>query len=322
MKSVGVLENLGLDVELQKGDLAVRGNFCTVKEENGYLIVTDRRAGRIPTEENKKLCEKLQKDIVEIGDIKVLFTPGMEHRLAIRLRGEGLAGCVEDTDPQHEGMKPISPKANCPQGEKTVKVMKELLARVRKVLMDEERANFILLRGISEVPLIPHMDELFKLEPAAIATYPMYRGLAKLVGMELLPVEGMELESELEALKKHWSDYTFFYFHVKKTDSYGEDGNFQAKKEVIEKFDQLLPRLLDLTPQVLVITGDHSTPSRLKGHSWHPNPFLLFSPYVRHSGSQTFTEKACAGGSLGHFKAVDALPLMMAHALKLRKFGA
>jgi len=318
----GVLENLGLDVELKKGDLAVRGNFCTVKEEDGRLVVTDRRAGRIPTEKNRELCKKLQEAIGRIGDVEVLFTPGMEHRFALRLRGDGLASCLKDTDTQHEGLEPLQPTATCPQGEKTAAVMRELLSKVREVLKDEERANFVLLRGVSMVPDIPSMEELFKLRPAAIATYPMYRGLAQLVGMDLLPVEGMELEKEIETLERHWEDYTFFYLHVKKTDSYGEDGNFQAKVGVIEEFDKLLPRLLALEPQVLAITGDHSTPSKLKGHSWHPNPFLLFSPYVRWEAQQVFSERACAHGSLGQFPAMEALPLMMAHALKLKKLGA
>ena len=318
----GVLENLGLDVELRKGDVAIRGNFCTVEERNGRLVVVDRRAGRIPTEKNRELCARLQEAIKEVQKVEVLFTPGMEHRLAIRLRGEGLAGCLEDTDPQHTGLEPLPPRATCPQGEKTVAVVKELLARVREVLKGEEKANYILLRGFSEVPHIPSMGELFKLKAAAIATYPMYRGLARLVGMDLLPVGGRELEDELETLKGYWDRYTFFYLHVKKTDSYGEDGNFWAKVKVIEEFDRLLPEILELKPDVLVITGDHSTPSGLKGHSWHPNPFLLHSPYVRAEGNRVFSEKACAGGALGQFPAMEALPLMMAHALKLKKFGA
>ena len=318
----GVLENLGLDVELRKGDVAVRGNFCTVEERDGRLVVVDRRAGRIPTEKNRELCSRLQEAMSEIQGVEVLFTPGMEHRFALRLRGEGLAGCLEDTDPQHEGFEPLLLRATCPQGDKTVAVVEELLGRVRDVLKGEERANFVLLRGFSEVPHIPSMYELFKLRAAAIATYPMYRGLARLVGMDLLPVDGMRLEHELETLRRYWKDYTFFYFHVKKTDSYGEDGNFWAKVKVIEEFDRLLPKIMALEPQVLVITGDHSTPSKLKGHSWHPNPFLLYSPYVRWESGQVFSEKACARGALGQFPAMEALPLMLAHALKLKKFGA
>ncbi len=318
----GVLENLGLDVELQKGDVAIRGNFCTVEERKGQLVVMDRRAGRIPTEKNRELCVRLQEAIGEIQDVEVLFTPGMEHRFALRLRGEGLCGCIADTDPQHEGVEPYPPVATCQEGERTVQVVEELLTRVREVLSKEERANFVLLRGFSEVPHIPSMEELFKLKAGAIATYPMYRGLARLVGMEVLSIGGMELEQEVETLERHWDKYTFFYFHVKKTDSYGEDGNFPAKVGVIEEFDEMLPRILALKPDVLVITGDHSTPALLKGHSWHPNPFLLSSPYVRRMPHQAFSERACAEGCLGRFPAMEALPLMMAHALKLRKFGA
>lgn len=318
----GVLENLGLDVELRKGDVAARGNFCTVEEQGGKLVVIDRRAGRIPSGKNKKLCTSLQEVINVIDTTEALFTPGMEHRFALRLRGEGICGCLKDTDPQHEGMEVLSPRSPDPRGKETVKVVEKLLKRARNVLKNEPRANYILLRGFSEVPPIPSMQEIFKLKPAAIATYPMYRGLARLVGMDLLPVEGMEIEAEIETLEKYWEDYSFFYFHIKKTDSYGEDGSFEAKVKVIEEFDRHLPRILALKSHVLVITGDHSTPCMLKAHSWHPNPFLLYSPYVRATPALGFTETACTAGTLGQFMAKEALPLMLAHALKLKKFGA
>ncbi len=317
----GVLENLGLGVELAPGDVAIRGNFCTVEEREGALIVVDRRAGRIPTEENRRLCSKLQEAIPEVDGVEVRFTPGMEHRFAIRLRGEGLFACVCDTDPQKTGKPPLEPRALCPEGERLAEVLRELLLRIREVLKGEPRANFVLLRGISELPKIPSMQELFGLRAAAIATYPMYRGLARLVGMELLDVEG-GISQEVECLKRHYSEYDFFYLHVKKTDSFGEDGNFEAKVKVIEEFDAVLPEILSLDPDVLVVTGDHSTPSVLKGHSWHPNPFLLHSKYVIPSGVHSFDERSCARGNLSIYYAVEAMPLILANALRLKKFGA
>lgn len=318
----GVLENLGLGVELKRGDIAIRGNFCTVKEENGKLVVIDRRAGRIPTEENRRLCRLLQEKVAKIEDVEVTFTPGMEHRFAIRLRGEGLFPFVNDTDPQKEGKEPIKPKATDPRGEKLAKILELLLNRAREVLREEKKANYILLRGISALPHIPSMSELFKLNPAAIATYPMYKGLAKLVGMETLKVEGNGIEDEIETLKKHYQQFDFFYLHIKKTDSYGEDGNFEAKVRLIEEFDEKLPLILELKPDVLAVTGDHSTPAVLKGHSWHPNPFLLHSPFARPSGVEDFSERGCARGNLHIYEAVDAMVLMLANALKLKKFGA
>ncbi len=318
----GVLENLGLGVELKPGDIAIRGNFCTVEERDGSLIVVDRRAGRIPTEENKRLCSLLQQKIPEVDGVEVLFTSGMEHRFAIRLRGEGLKPPVADTDPQKVGVPPLDPKPLAPEAERLAEVLKKLLVKIREVLKGEPKANFALLRGICDLPHIPPMQELFGLNPAAVATYPMYKGLARLVGMEVLEVEGSTVEDEIETLKRHWSNYDFFYLHVKKTDSYGEDGNFDAKVKVIEEFDRTLPEILSLGPDVLAITGDHSTPSVLKGHSWHPNPFLLFSRYVIPSGIDRFNERSCARGNLRLYYAMEAMPLLLAHALKLKKFGA
>ena len=318
----GVLENLGLGVDLKPGDIAVRGNFCTVEERDGKLIVVDRRAGRIPTEENRRLCLRLQEAVREIDGVEVKFTPGMEHRFAVRLRGEGLREGVPDTDPQKTGKPPVEPVPLRSEAERLALVLKRLIERAREILKDEQKANFILLRGISELPHIPPMEELFGVKPAAIATYPMYRGLAKLVGMDVLEVEPPTLEGELEALKRHWGEYDFFYLHVKKTDAMGEDGNFEGKVKVIEEFDRILPRILEMSPDVLVVTGDHSTPALIKGHSWHPNPFLLYSRYVIPSGVSSFDERSCARGNLRLYYAKEAMPLMLAHAMRLKKFGA
>jgi 2,3-bisphosphoglycerate-independent phosphoglycerate mutase len=318
----GVLENLGLGVELGPGDVAIRGNFCTVEYKGGKRSVVDRRAGRIPTEENRRLCALLQERLGEFQGVSVKFTPGMEHRCAIRLRGEGLGAHLNDTDPQQTGVEPLGLQPGDEESKKTAALLTALLEKVGEILKGEERANFLLLRGIAHCPHIPPMEEVFGLKAAAIATYPMYRGLAQLVGMEVLHVDGMGLEDEIAVLEATWERYTFFYLHVKKTDSYGEDGNPDAKISVIEEVDRLIPRIEALHPDVLVITGDHSTPSVLKGHSWHPNPLLLCSPYAIPDGSKEFGERACMRGGLGHLSAMDVLPLMLAHGNKLRKFGA
>ncbi len=318
----GVLENLGLGVSLGPGDVATRGNFCTVRYENGRRVVVDRRAGRIPTEENCRLCALLQERLGEYQGVSVTFTPGMEHRCAIRLRGEGLGAHLNDTDPQKTGLEPVPFEPGDEESKKTAEVLQGLLEEVGRLLKGEDRANFLLLRGIAHCPHIPPMEEVFGLKPAAIATYPMYRGLAQLVGMDVLTVDGMGIEDEIGVLEDNWERYTFFYLHVKKTDSYGEDGNAEEKIAVIEEVDRLLPRIESLGPDVLVITGDHSTPSVMKGHSWHPNPLLIHSPYVIPDGSEEFGERACMGGGLGHLNAMDVLPLMLAHGMKLKKFGA
>ncbi len=315
----GILEALGLGLEVKDTDIAVRGNYATVEESNGRIIVKDRRAGRISTEENIRLTQKLSSAIKSIGDVQVILSPGMEHRFAMILRfpeplPEG-SDDLPDTDPQKEGLEPI-----LPQGEGVAKVVREFLSKAREVLKDEPRANYVLLRGFSKKPKIESFEERFGLRACAIAVYPMYRGLASLVGMEVYKAES--LKDQINLLKDLWEEYDYFFFHIKKTDSYGEDGNWKGKVQVIEEFDSLLPEFLSLKPHVLVITGDHSTPSVLRGHSWHPVPVLLHSPYVLGGTSQRFTERECLKGELGIFPAKKLINLMLAHALRLSKFGA
>lgn len=322
----GVLEALGLGLEVKDTDIAIRGNYATVERLNGRLVVKDRRAGRIATEENRRITSKLSKEIKEIDGVKVFFAPGMEHRIAVLLRfpeplPEG-SDSIRDTDPQKEGLEPIEPYGMNPSSERVARVVRELLKRVEEVLFDEPVANYLLLRGFSQKPKMESFQERFGLRACAIAVYPMYRGLASLVGMELVDFEGQSIGDQIMALRDVWQDYDFFFLHVKKTDSYGEDGNYEGKIKVIEEFDRHLPQLLELKPDVLVITGDHSTPSVLKGHSWHPVPVLLHSPYVLGGTCERFTERECLKGELGIFPAEKLINLMLAHALKLAKFGA
>jgi 2,3-bisphosphoglycerate-independent phosphoglycerate mutase len=314
----GVLEACGVDVKLTKGDVVARGNFAT---KTGNVVI-DRRAGRIPTEENRRICAKLQEKIHQINDVKVRIYPGMEHRFVLQLTGRGLSPELADNDPQHENEKilPITPLS--PNAKKTAEVVKEFLVRLNQILVEEPMANTALLRGFSSLPDIPSMQEIFSLKPAAIATYPMYRGLARLVGMDVLDCAGT-LEGEIECLRKNYDSHDFFYLHVKKTDSAGEDGNFDKKVSVIEDFDSHLPEILRLKPDVIAVTGDHSTPSVLKLHSWHENPLLINSKWCRKiSGAKDFSERACAQGCLGTLHAVEVMPLLLAHAQKLKKYGA
>ncbi|MCL0103164.1 2,3-bisphosphoglycerate-independent phosphoglycerate mutase [Dehalococcoidia bacterium] len=312
----GVLEALGIDFDLQQGDVAARGNFCTI-DENG--VVTDRRAGRIATERNIELCRMLNE--IEIADIELFVLPVKEHRLAVVFRGRGLSGEVQDTDPQQTGLLPREAVPLSPHAAKTATVANEFLLRARSALTDSHPANMVLLRGFSQRPSLPQMGEVLKLSPAAIATYPMYRGLAKLAGMQVLET-GITFADELDTLACHWEEHDFFYVHIKQTDSAGEDGDFDRKVRVIEEADALLPRLMSLNPDVLIVTGDHSTPATLKGHSWHPVPILLHSRWCRPDRTREFSESACLRGGLGRIPATDIMPLAMANALKLSKFGA
>jgi len=313
----GVLETLGVDFDLKEGDVAVRTNFCTL-DKNGDI--TDRRAGRISTEECARLSEKLDKS-VKIRGVRTIFMPVRDYRGGIVLRGEGLGHKVEDTDPQVTGAKPLPAVGADAPSRKTAKILNEVVRQAQRVLKDEPRANGLLLRGISSYRRYPGFGEIYKLRAACIASYPMYRGVSKLVGMKLIGRPN-DLDEEIELLAGHWKDFDFFFVHHKYTDSRGEDGDYKAKVKEIEKADKVIPRMLKLKPDVMIVTGDHSTPTQLRSHSWHPVPFMLHAPHLRHEPGGEFGERACAAGSLGRISAVNLMPLAMAHAGKLLKFGA
>jgi len=313
----GVLEVVGMGMELRPGDLAARANFCTV---SGGTVV-DRRAGRPSTDASAEKVKLLQQKIAKIGDVSLIMRPGMGHRFGVIFRGPGLAAGVTDTDP-HEDNEPIrEPKAEADAARKTADVVGEFQRKALEVLAGSQPMNGILLRGISEPPRIATVQERFGLRCGAIATYPMYRGLASLVGMDLLET-GPSVEQEFQTFLGNRDNYDFFFIHVKPTDEAGEDGAAERKAGAIESVDQKLPILLKAAPEVLAITGDHSTPCPMKLHSWHPVPLLLHSPRCGADGRPRFTESECNGGSLGIFHAMHLLPLMMANAGLLDKYGA
>jgi 2,3-bisphosphoglycerate-independent phosphoglycerate mutase len=313
----GILEALGSDVEVRQGDLVARGNFATLK---GGLIV-DRRAGRIPTSECERLCAKLNAALSGRPGADVALFPGKEHRFVARFRAEGLGDRLTDADPQKDGKAPVPTTAEAPESQEAARVINAFLGDVVRILADEPTANAALLRGFSLQPSIPQMPELYALKPAAIAGYPMYKGLAKLIGMTAYKV-GSETEDLFAALEAHWAEHDFFYVHFKKTDAAGEDGSFEAKVAAIEEIDAFIPRLEALKPDVLVVTADHSTPALMHGHSFHPNPFLLLAANALPDETGVFTERECARGLLGRFRSINAMPLMLGHAGKLKKYGA
>jgi 2,3-bisphosphoglycerate-independent phosphoglycerate mutase len=312
----GVLEALGIDFDLGPNDVAIRGNFCTLDAKGN---ITDRRAGRIGSDIGKKLCEKLDK--IKIPGVEVFVRPVKEYRLVIVLRGEKLSGEVDDTDPQATGVPPLDPVAKNSASQKAADIAKEFLRQAREVLKDDAPANFLTLRGIAKRPSIPTFEEVYGTRPAAIAVYPMYRGLARLVSMDVLDAGGT-LDDQMNRLESAWNDYDFFFIHFKYTDSTGEDGNFEAKVQRTEELDAAIPRITALNPSVLIVTGDHSTPSKLKSHSWHPVPTLLAADTCRFDGSQSFGESECLKGGLGQFEAKHLMLLALAHAGRLEKYGA
>ncbi len=314
----GVLEALGIGMQLAERDLVARGNFATMDEKG---IIVDRRAGRISTEKNKSLCDLLQNSLEEIEGVKITINPGKEHRFVILFKGEGLGDGLTDADPQKDGNPSIPTSATSDSAKFSERIVNRFIKDATHLLRSQDPANTVLLRGFSKLPKIPTLTELFKIRPAAIAIYPMYKGIARLLGMDVLDT-GEGIGNQVKVLRGYLDQYDFFYVHIKNPDMFGEDGDFHAKVRAIEEVDEFIPDLLYLEPDVLVVTGDHSTPSILKSHSWHPNPILLYSKFIRTDAVERFDERSCLLGGLGRIPATGIMPLMLANALKLKKYGA
>ncbi len=316
----GVLEAAGIGLELTDLDLAARGNFCTVDDAG---IITDRRARRIPTEECARKIE-LIRDITLPG-VELIVEPVRDYRFVLILRGSGLSDALNETDPQKVGLKPLPVEAQdgTPEALRAAALVNEWVAKVRERIKDQHPANMVTLRGWSRIPKLKRFQEVYKMKAAALAVYPMYKGLPSLVGMDL--IQGLAtIEDQVDALKKHWGEYDFFFVHYKYTDSRGEDGDFDAKVKEIEKVDRIVPAIMDLKPDVLVVTGDHSTPSALKSHSWHPVPVLMHAPGTMRANPEVkgFGESECLKGCLGQFLGKDLMVLATAFAGRQAKYGA
>jgi 2,3-bisphosphoglycerate-independent phosphoglycerate mutase len=314
----GVLSALGVGFELQSSDLAARINFATL-DESGRI--SDRRAGRIPSDRGEELVALLNENL-ELDGAEVFIAHEKEYRAVAVFRADGLSGGLSDTDPQRVGLEPlpVGPHDDSPEAKKSAGLANTFVRKANEVLADQHPANTVLLRGFGMHPALPSFDEAYKLNAAAIASYPMYKGLARLAGMRLLQ-EGPGIAGEFETLKENWEAHDFFFLHVKPTDAAGEDGDFDRKVSVIEEVDAQVPGLLDLSPDAVAVTGDHATPARMKSHSWHGVPVLINSPYTMPTAGK-FGERPCAGGSLGVFPAEEIMGYLMGHALKLNRFGA
>ena len=316
----GALEANGVGLDVNPGDIAVRGNFCTL-DPNG--LISDRRAGRISSEEAMPAIERLQS--IQLPGIELEVRQVKEYRFAVVMRGEGLYPQLNDTDPQVTGKAPLPIRALEPSAQRAADLFTQWVAEAQKVLADPltGKANGVTLRGFATDPGLPQYGDVYGLKAACVAVYPMYRGVSKLVGMDVIKFAGDTPTDEFAAVEKVWDGYDFVFIHIKKTDSKGEDGDFAGKVKIIESVDAALPKLLALNPDVLMITGDHSTPARMKSHSWHPVPFLIWAPATHRPDFETqFGERPCARGGLGTFPAVDIMSLALAHAERMNKYGA
>ena len=311
----GALEALGIDVALEPGDIAARGNFCMV---DGDGLLADRRAGRIPTQLSAPLCERLDK--IEIDGVQLDVFPVQDYRFVLRLRGEGLSEFISETDPQVTGAAPLTVKPLAPGATRTAALVNEFVAQAGKLLAEEERANMVLLRGFARLPDLPPMGDVYRLNTAGIAAYPMYRGLAEVAGMKVIPT-GHTFGDEVETLWQNYNNHDFFFIHYKPADAAGEDGDFDAKVKCLEDLDPFIPQIRELEPDVFLVAGDHSTPAIMAAHSWHPVPFMLHSKLTRGEGVPGFNERTCAQGSVGSILATQVMLLAMSHAGKLNKYG-
>jgi 2,3-bisphosphoglycerate-independent phosphoglycerate mutase len=311
----GALEALGIDVELRPGDVAARGNFCTV-DDAGNLV--DRRAGRIPTKLSTPLCQRL--DQIELDGVQCDVFPVQDYRFVLRLRGEGLSEMITESDPQITGVPDLKVMPMRPAAEKTARLVNQFVSRARLLLAEEERGNMVLLRGWAQLPSLPPMGDVYRLNPAGIAAYPMYRGLATVASMNIIPT-GHTFADEVETLRQNYALHDFFFIHYKPADAAGEDGNFDAKVKTLEDLDEFIPQIRGLEPDVFMVAGDHSTPAIMAAHSWHPVPFMLNSRLTRGEGIPGFNERACAQGSLGRIPATSIMLLALSHSGKLNKFG-
>jgi 2,3-bisphosphoglycerate-independent phosphoglycerate mutase len=314
----GVLSACGIDFPLTSRDVAARVNFCTI-DNQGRIV--DRRAGRIDTETNRRLADKLRAEITLPSDVEFFFETEADYRGVLVLRGDDLSDQLADTDPQREGQRPFDPKPLDPAAKRTADLVQSFLTQARQVLAGEARANMLLVRGFAKLMPYKSLRERFSLTPLAIAIYPMYRGIARLLGMDIHPVLP-DIPAEFAALRANYEKYDFFFLHIKDTDSRGEDGDFDGKVRVLELVDSLIPQLTSLNPDVLVVTGDHSTPSALKGHSWHPVPVILSAKTVRPDAVTHFDERSCTLGGFGRQPMMNLMGLALAHAGRLQKFGA
>jgi 2,3-bisphosphoglycerate-independent phosphoglycerate mutase len=314
----GVLSALGVGFDLGEKDLAARVNFAT-KDQEGKI--SDRRAGRIPSEKGEELVELLNENL-SVEGVEAFVMHEKEYRAVAVFRGENLSGALADSDPQRTGLEPLTvePTDGSQEARESAEIANSFVEQANEILANQHPANTVLVRGFGMHPALPSFDETYDLDAAAIASYPMYKGLARLAGMQLLQ-EGEGIPGEFDTLRANWDDHDFFFVHIKPTDAAGEDGDFDRKASVIEEVDAQIPGLLDLAPDALAITGDHATPAKLKSHSWHGVPFLLASPYTLPT-ADAFGERPCAGGTLGVFPAEEIMGFLMGHALKLNRFGA
>jgi len=312
----GVLEAMGIEFDLRAGDVAARGNFCTVDDRG---LITDRRAGRISTDLCIRLTDRLRE--ISVPGVQLFVEPVKDYRFVLVLRGGNLSGRLSETDPQVLGKPPLPVRALEPEARPAADAVNAFVTQARRMLADESPANMVLLRGFDQLPELPRFPEVFHLRAAAIAAYPMYRGLARVVGMETLKT-GTGFADEVATLREHWDAYDFFFLHYKDTDKAGEDGDFDAKVEALERLDAFIPEILAQGPDVMVVTGDHSSPSILAAHGWQPVPVLIAGRYSGADPVTSFSERACAAGTLGIIPAQHLMPLVLANALRLTKFGA
>ena len=311
----GALSAAGLGVPLHPGDVAARGNLCTLDAEG---TVVDRRAGRISDEEGRRVVARLDEEVAGAE-----FHHEKGHRVLVVFRGDG----PRPPDRRHGPAGDRRPAAGPPSprsggGGHRRRSSSATLEEVRRVLADEPAANGLLLRGFDTQRALPSFRERTGMRAAAVAVYPMYRGIAALLGFDVLGPPA-DLSEQVRLLEKHREDADLFFVHVKDADAAGEDGDRAAKIAAIERVDDaILDLIAAADPGVVAVTGDHATPSQMAAHSWHPVPVLVHGPRCGRDETDRFGERWCRAGGLGTRPSTDLLPILMANAGHLAKYGA
>ena len=330
----GIFEAAGIGMELKKGDIALRGNFATVTED---LIIVDRRAGRI--ENVSKLADALNG--MKIDGVRFFVKAGVMHRAGVVLRGSNLSHMVSDNDPHEVGVKVKQVKAldNTEEAKFTASVINKFLEEAHKILKEHEvnkkrrkerllEANYILLRGASKLTHFEPFEKKYKLKACCIAGAGLYKGIAKVLGMDVLQVKGAtgtantDINAKFIAAKKALAKYDFVFVHIKYADNYAEDGNVFGKLKFIEKIDDALIHLIGIKDTLIVITADHSTPCKLKAHSGDPVPIVMFGEGVRTDKVKEFNERSCMQGGLGRIKGKDLMNEILNLIGKAKLYGA
>ena len=330
----GPFETAGLRMEHKDGDICFRVNMGTVDDT---LHIIDRRAGRIG--DTSAFARELNG--MKIDGVEFFVKAGTGYRMGMIMRGKKLSTHITDIDPGHvgKGVRMCEATDDTSEAKRTAKILNTFVSRAHKLLkrmpvnIDRQKnglpqANYLLVRGAGVYPKLPRFFDKYGLRAACFAGAGLYKGIARLIGMDVVHVPGAtgkpdsNIRAKVETAIKHRKDYDFFFIHFKGADSCGEDGDVEGKIAYIEKIDDAVAPLLKLKNSLVVITADHSTPCTIKSHSADDVPIVIMGDEVRDDDVHEFSERTCAKGRMGHIKGMHVMPIILDLMGIAEKFGA